>query len=125
MAEDLGRCTTTGKLSFRDRAAARRLAKHHPDHMSEYRCEYCQLFHIGHTAPAIIRGKTTRTDRYRPVHHARPDDMTPELDTLEHLQAARKLIATGARHIRGTTRADAIARIDAEIMRVADLLLAA
>lgn len=121
----LAHCAATGKRMYADRRTASKIARLHHEHMSVYRCEDCQHYHVGHLPPDIIRGTGTRTDRYRPVRHARGDDHGPETDRLEELRTARDLIVTGRRHIRGVSRDQAIARIDAEIARVTGTLLTA
>lgn len=121
----LAHCAATGKRMYADRRTASRIGRLHHEHLSAYRCDRCGYWHVGHLPSDIIRGADTRTDRYRPVHHARDDDQTPELDKLRRLEAARQLIVTGSRHIRGTDRATALARIDAEIARVTGMLLTA
>ena len=120
-----GHCQATGKIMLLDRASARKLARQHPDHMHEYRCDACGHYHIGHLAPAVIRGILTRSDIYQPVTHARSDDQQPELSVLDELRAARELLRTVRRRVRGISRDDAIARLDAEIRAAASRLIGA
>lgn len=91
----IGICPATGKRMYLDRKTATKIGRLHHEHLSPYRCEDCGHFHIGHLPPDIIRGADTRTDRYRPVSHARDDDREPELKRLDELRAARELIVTG------------------------------
>lgn len=118
----LSHCPATGKRMYADRRTASRIARLHHEHLSVYRCDECRYFHVGHLPRDVIHGAVSRTDLYRPVQHARGDDQAPEMDQLERLQAARQMILTGRRRIRGVDRDAAVARLDAEITRVAALV---
>lgn len=115
-ATHVGICTATGKRMYLDRKTAVKIGRLHHEHLSAYRCDDCGHWHLGHLAQDILRGRETRTDRYRPVRHARDDDL--ESERLDELRALREALATGRRRVRGVSRDEAVARVDGEIGRV-------
>ena len=117
-------CATTGKRSYVTRADARSAARQLPDHMGTYRCDSCGYYHVGHVAPEIIRGITTRGESYGPLRHARQDDTEAETERLDRLRRARQRLATGTTRIPGVDRETALARVDAEIVRLSNTVAA-
>jgi hypothetical protein len=64
-ARAMGWCTTDEKLLYVNRKMARKAAKEHPEHKSEYRCSANPgLWHIGGVPGAVIRGEMTRREYY-------------------------------------------------------------
>lgn len=62
---DAGPCDDCGKMRFESRKRAKEVIKsrHHNDSlMNAYRCG--DYWHIGHQAPAIRRGDTSRRELY-------------------------------------------------------------
>lgn len=52
---------STGKLSFINRACARRAARNlHDSRLSAYLCTECRHFHFGHLPEAVVRGELPR-----------------------------------------------------------------
>lgn len=56
-----------GKVRYSSRKAARRVMRRlqgrglmDRDHVTAYRCLFCDFYHIGHTPPAILQGEVSR-----------------------------------------------------------------
>lgn len=64
------------KICYPSRKLARKAANlMHGDHLSPYRCPKNPThFHLGHLAPAIMEGKTTRKNLYTPGDDAESPD---------------------------------------------------
>lgn len=58
----------SGKLAHSTRADAKRHALKHRlsygDHVRPYRCDHCQLWHVGHLPRVVLDGVTTADEHY-------------------------------------------------------------
>jgi hypothetical protein len=55
------KCSATGKLSYRDRGAARAAARRTSgERLSVYACVACLGWHLGHIPPVVARGAVPR-----------------------------------------------------------------
>lgn len=112
----LATCATCGKYAYTTKALAKRAHKESPSngHPSYYRCG--QYWHWGHLAEPVINGQATRDVVYAGGYAEfkllrRPDT--------EHLKALRKLrarIASGHGYTGIGDRAQALARMDTELL---------
>ena len=64
-ARAIGWCPSHGKLLYVNRKTARKAAKEHPEHKSEYPCSVnTDLWHVGGVPDKVIKGEMTRTEYY-------------------------------------------------------------
>ena len=65
----IGTCTETGKRQWPSRRAAQATSKQiRGNHMSAYRCDHCEFWHLGHLPRNVVHGFADRrayADRVR------------------------------------------------------------
>lgn len=111
-------CATCGKYAYSTKALAKRAHKGSPSngHPSYYKCG--QYWHWGHLADPVINGLATRDIVYAGEYTAPKPPSLHRPDT-DHLKALRKLrakIASGHGYTGIGDRAQALARMDTEIL---------
>ena len=59
---DYTTCTTTGKRGYWDRKTASAVRRGHVSrkHLGVFRCQHCNLWHLGHRPAKLTAGEITR-----------------------------------------------------------------
>lgn len=64
----IGWCPPCRKLLYSDRKTAKKVARAHREHKSEYPCpEQDNMWHVGGVPELVIRGEMTRAEYYKDV----------------------------------------------------------